>query len=366
MSRHIAVTGCGGGHRKCGMGSGRHQIAHQCRCCLVGFTRAETRHLFPRHIALRAAHFDRPGMRDLQPRPRQGQRNLGDADAISFQRHRHQCALARFQRARQGHITAMAIETRRPCGREADAVAAGLALHIVEIERGGGMIARRQETRQHQIGHHRIAHGQRAVGMPHLVGSESDRHQAQFAVEVRHIGRNGSLAAGADRDKAREQRHRARRHHGQRAAAETITAFAQRTDGALFWFDQAAVIIAHTDAEPALAEIIAGRIGRLKFGQLQNAFVNSGEGDIGAFPCRQTGDGDRNRNLLPRRNLFRHGHLDAERARAVVDAQPDNADGTHGFAGVRLRQTAIMGDEHIGACAPIGRDRNIDGGARRR
>ena len=49
---------------------------------------------------------------------------------------------------------------------------------------------------------------------------------------------------------------------------------ASAPDGALLRPDQAAVIVAHQHAQPALAEIIGDRIGRLEIGELQDALIH--------------------------------------------------------------------------------------------
>ena len=89
----------------------------------------------------------------------------------------------------------------------------------------------------------------------------------------------------ADFHQAGEQRDRARRHDGQGTSAQIVAAFAQTADGAFLGLDQSAVIVAHADAEAALAEIIGDGIGRFEIGELQNAFIDRGKCEPRTLPA---------------------------------------------------------------------------------
>src|SRR4030088_3470485 len=85
--------------------------------------------------------------------------------------------------------------------------------------------------------------------------------------------------------------------------------------------EQAAVVVAHGDAQPALAEVIVGRIGQLETRELQDALVDGGERDERLLVL-QVGDLDGHLDALARRHLLGRTDLDAERAQGRSDAEP--------------------------------------------
>ena len=211
---------------------------------------------------------------------------------------------------------------QRRARRHRGGVAAGLAFDIVDVERGERVIAGAQETRQHDVGDDRIAHGQRPVGMADLVLAHRHDHQAQLAIEVGHVERDVGDAAGAHLHEAGEQRHGLDRNDAQRTAAEAVAAFAHRADGVLLGLDQAAVIVAHADAETALAEVPGVRIGRFVIGELEDALVHRGEREIGVLARAEALHRHRNGDLLARRDLRRSADQRGQRARRIVERQP--------------------------------------------
>ena len=68
--------------------------------------------------------------------------------------------------------------------------------------------------------------------------------------------------------------------------------------------EQAAVVVAHGEAELALAEVVVGRLGRLEARELQDAFVDGGEGDVTPRSSCGVGDLDRHLDALARRHLL--------------------------------------------------------------
>ena len=103
-------------------------------------------------------------------------------------------------------------------------------------------------------------------------------------------------------------------------------------DRALVGADQAAVIVAHKHAQPALAEIIIGRIGRFVIGELQDAFIHRRQGDIGVFAAAEAFQCHRNRDALARQDLVAAADRHIQRARSIIDAQPSHADGPYRLA----------------------------------
>ena len=66
------------------------------------------------------------------------------------------------------HGMAVAADSHWTSGTDLGGVFAGFAIDIVEIECDLSAGARCQEARQHEISHHRIAHGERTVGATEL------------------------------------------------------------------------------------------------------------------------------------------------------------------------------------------------------
>ncbi len=145
-------------------------------------------------------------------------------------------------------------DQHRPRGGERHVIGAGRAVGVVHQQGQRGLVAGRQEARQHHVGDHGIAHDQLGIGLADRGGAERDRHQAQLALEIGHVERHRRGAVGGQLDDSREQRDRFGRHHRQAAAADAVAALAQPADRAVA-VEQPAVIVADLDAEPALAEI---------------------------------------------------------------------------------------------------------------
>ena len=218
---------------------------------------------------------------------------------------RHERALAARQRARFGMRGAV-VEAERAGCRDRRGIRTVRTFDIVEVERGRRLVARRQEARQDELRHHRIAHGQRPVGVADLLVAHDHRHQAQFAVEV---GNRRAAPAPCRRRRLSRGRRRARRFCVGTTASGRPPRLSppsrKDADRAFLRLDQAAVIVVHADAEPPLAEIKADRIGRFEIGELQDAFVDGGEREIGVFALGKAFDDDGNGDALARRDLVR-------------------------------------------------------------
>ena len=91
------------------------------------------------------------------------------------------------------------------------------------------------------------------------------------------------LALVVELHRAAEQRDGARRHDVEPADVAGIAAGPDAAEFVGPGVEQAAVVVAHGDAEPTLAEVVVGRIGRAEARELQDAFVDGGQGDEGVL-----------------------------------------------------------------------------------
>src|SRR5690606_507746 len=107
-------------------------------------------------------------------------------------------------------------------------------------------------------------------------------HDAGRAVELRDIEADLRLAFGIELHGTGEEGDEllGRRVAGKRPFA-AVAAGAQPPRGAERAVDQPAVEVADLHAEPALAEIPAGRIGRFVAGEVEDADIDGGDRDIG-------------------------------------------------------------------------------------
>ncbi len=280
-------------------------------------------------------------------------------DAFSFRRDAH----------RQVHALALAERAGERGGRNADLLAArdfrgelaGGEFDVVDGGGDDGFVAGGEEARHHEI-------RRRAVTHLHLLFSRAetglrpgDRHQAEFAVEFRQGERN-FRAAAFDFDKAGEDDDRLGRHNRQPFPAELVTADPHFGRQAHVRVEQAAIVVVQLDAERLAAEIVGDRVRRLELRQLQNAFVNSGQGQVDLL-LRSAFDLHIHRLVRTRTGDVRRIQRDLEGARGHVDRHMRDADGAarlgiqHGVA------AGIDRDHDIGAFAPLRRDRQRDLGA---
>ena len=151
------------------------------------------------------------------------------------------------------------------------------------------LVAGRQEARQAGRDHDRIAHDHVGLGMADAVRRPGDRHDADGAVELRDVEADGRLAVARRAAPGRRRRRPASRVGGLplHRHLRAVAAGAERAGGAERAVDQAAVEVAHLEAELALAEIPGLRIGRLVVGQVEDADVDGGDRDIGLARRRQ-------------------------------------------------------------------------------
>ena len=113
-----------------------------------------------------------------------------------------------------------------------------------------------------------------ASGRADLVLRPGDRHHAHRAVEAGHVEGDVGDAVASELDHAGKQRERRLRRQIALEVAAAVAAGVDRAGRALHAVDQHAVEVADLDGELALAEEIAGRVGRLEAGQVEDADID--------------------------------------------------------------------------------------------
>ena len=241
-------------------------------------------------------------------------------------------------------------------------VVAGSALDVVKRQRHAATVAGCQEARQHDIGRHGVAHEQPVLGRTYPGLGIGDGHQSELADEVGDLQRDLGLAVGIELHRSAEQGNGAGRHDIEAADLAGIAAGPDTAEVVGASVEQASVIIAHGDAELALAEVEVGRVGRAEAGELQDAFVDRRERDERLFAA-EVGDAHRHLDALPRRDLLGRADLDTERAQGRIEPEPGRPDGAGRCAVGGNRQRPPGRDQRIGAGAPFGLHWNLDGRA---
>ena len=237
-----------------------------------------------------------------------------------------------------------------------------LAVDIVQLQRRRRMVARREEARQRQVGHHRLAHDHPPLRRADAAVGPGHGHDAQFAGELVDGQAQGRLAVAAQIQHARPQGHGADRRRGQALAADLVGAELQRRGRAEIRIEQPPVIVVVIDAQRALAEIPFDRIGRGEFRQIQDALIDHGDADARAFAEAHALHLNRHLDIIVavgvapgRLRLVAERQLDVELARPRIERDIDQADGAarlgRGDRIARLHQA----DQHIGAAAPVRR-----------
>ena len=163
----------------------------------------------------------------------------------------------------------------------------------MELQGREGLVARGQEAGQGQLRHHRLSHGQRLGGRAYGGVGPGDRHQPQFAVELRRRQLDHRLAVHAGLDHAGPQGDGLDRRHRQALAADAVRPEVHICRGAQVWIEQAAIVVAVVERQGPLAEIPLHGIGALELGQLQDAFIHRRQGHPRAAAEAGALDGDR-------------------------------------------------------------------------
>ena len=139
----------------------------------------------PRQHLRRRLDVERIVPRQRQPvRPLDVDVEIGGARAAGVERQRHRGPLLGGQLHGGGRI---ARHLHRARGLDADAVIAGRALDIVEVETHRALVAVEQEARQRCRQHHGIAHGDVDGGAAELGRIPRHRHHPRGAGEFRNI-----------------------------------------------------------------------------------------------------------------------------------------------------------------------------------
>ena len=262
----------------------------------------------------------------IMPRQRQPVRafdvdvEIGGARAASVERQRHRGPLLGGEFDGGYGVTR---HLHRARGLDADAVIAGRALDIVEIETHRALVAVEQEARQRCRQHHGIAHRD-INGRPAELGRiPRHGHHACGAGEFRNIKTDFRGAVGANRDDPRIERQRfLRRRRALQLGTGGIAAGPDLAARTLHAVDQLPVEVADLGRQAALAEIVVIGRGRLVVGQVENADVDGSDDDLGILAGIEPAEFDRDlqRGAGPHQGWRRQ--RDLQRARLLVDAEP--------------------------------------------
>jgi len=193
------------------------------------------------------------------------------ASLAGDQRPGQQLALAAGQPPRLGD---RAIERYRAARLYGQAVVAGGAVDVVQRQRQAAAVVGREEARQHGVGGDGVAHEHPLVGRADARPGVGHGHDPQLADEVGHLQRDPRLALVVELHRAAEQRHGAGRHDVEPADLAGVAADPDAAEIVGPGLEQAAVVVAHLEAEPPLAEVVRGRVGGAEACQLQDALVD--------------------------------------------------------------------------------------------
>ena len=150
-------------------------------------------------------------------------------------------------------------------------------------------VTRREEARQDQFGHDRIADNDLLSILPQRGFAPRHRHQPKRAVEVRDVDRDHRAPAAHFHDVG-DNRDGARWHDGEAFAADGVTALPRRCRRAEVRVEQAAVIVAHVDAEGATAEEVIYRVRAFVARDAEDALVHHRDRHAHTLAARRTAD----------------------------------------------------------------------------
>ena len=190
--------------------------------------------------------------------------------------------------------------------------------------------------------------------MTHRVGGPGHGHQPHRASEIRHVKTYRRRAVRPDFDDARVERHQHRScRRGAEPRGRTVAADAQRAGHALGRVDQLAIEIAHFHAEFALAEEPAIGIGGLELGQVENAEIDCGHGDIGLLARLGIGELDAGGEGLARQRHRRRVEHHVKLHVARIDIGEGEPEGTRRHALFSGAGRPVEDRGHIGARTPV-------------
>ena len=294
-------------------------------------------------------------------------RGEGDGDGVVahlIARDRDVQALPLLLGERHGAIEIVRGDADAVSGRDLEAVVAGGARDVVDLDQETRIVAVVEELRDAGRNHHRIADQHVLDGVADAIARPRHRHHPHGAVELRHVERDGGLAFGIDLDDARIEGdellgrwRRGQTHAAAVAAGPDLAGHAQHT------VDEQAVEVADIHAELALAEVPVVRSRRLEIGEVEDADIDGGNRDIGPGARLEIADRDRNRHRLARAHLVDDAERDGEVMVARIDLGPGQAEGARGHALGRDVHRAEQGRRDVGAGSPLVGDLEVDASA---
>ena len=239
-------------------------------------------------------------------------------------------------------------------GLEDSFVSPRLTFHVIQCQCCCGRISGREEARQGQQGRNLIAHSHRLGRRANTRVGPCHSHKAQFAVERRHIERDGSFAT-IQLHRLRDHHDGLRRHDRETGAANLVAALTDVASRALVGIKQTTIIVAQFDTETALAEEVVGWVRRLEAGQQQDALIDGRQLDITIIV--RSGSRDVHGHLAVRPLNRRGSNIELERARADVDRYMSDAHGATWFRRLGGIARRIDRRHDIDAGAPLLGDR---------
>ena len=190
-----------------------------------------------------------------------------------------------------------------------------------DLQQDPAGIAGGHEARHRGRHHHRIAHQHIGRGLPHALFRPGHRHHLDRAVERRQIERRAGIAVGPNFHWPGEVRHQflGRRVRFQPCLRAGVPPGAHLPLNPRQTVDQAAIDVADAHTQLALAKVVALRIGGVIGGQVQDAHIDGGNGDIGDIARRHAIDLDRDIQRAAWGRFRSHLDRGLQGARAGVD-----------------------------------------------
>ena len=240
---------------------------------------------------------------------------------------------------------------------------AGQAVRVVQGDGELSGVAGGEEAGHGDVLDHRVSDDHGGLRGADLGGVVADGHQAQLAFEVGDLDRDVGGAVRADGDRAGEQGDDLGALHG-KAGAAGLAAIAAFVDvaGIGAAVEEVAVIVADVQAEVELAVEERERVRRGVAGELQDAFVDRRQSDVGRVPLREAGEFYRDGDGLAGGDLGGGVDGDGQMMGGGVDADPGDAERAHGVERAALAEGTDHGDDDIGAGAPLRVGGDVDGG----
>ena len=244
------------------------------------------------------------------------------------------------------------------------------AREVGHIQGDGGAVAGGDEAGHVQLGHQRGRHQHLGIGAGIAVGRAGHRHQAQGAVEIRQVQRDGGLALGIEQHRAAEQIHQP--HLARQALGVALARIATEPllgGVAIHLFNELAVDVEQVCVIPVLAEKEVRRVGRGIAGDVQDAHIHRRQRDhrhAARFHRLPVGPGELHldRHLLLGLGFGRGGDGQLELARLAGQRQVGQPQRTRRCDAVARTARTESHHGHIQVVPVPGRvNRDADGGA---